>query len=182
MTTLYKILGRGGLVPAVLVLAVSGLILAKAGDERKSNVSITVKQLKVDFKVLTPTISAAGELACEAVFTNRSVEDLRLNALILNRPKVLLKVRNSLGLPVHPGPPGMPPLDDGEVGRKVLKPGESVSFKYSGLAYFGTDLAPGKYQVRFRYENILPQKGDWTGTIETEWLAFEVTKSLAVRK
>jgi hypothetical protein len=34
----------------------------------------------------------------------------------------------------------------------------------------------------FRYENTLPQKGDWTGTIETEWLDFEVTKPSVATK
>ena len=82
------------------------------------------------------------------------------------------------GLPVHPGPPGMSPLDDGEAGRKILKPEEFVSYKYTGRNYFGSDLLPGKYQIQFRYENTLPQKGDWTGTIETDWLDFEVTKPL----
>jgi hypothetical protein len=141
-------------------------------------VSITVNQLEVEFAVMTPEIPAAAKLAVVVVMKNKSSENLRLNALFLDMPKVLLKVRDSEGLPVHPGPPGMPPLDDGEVGRKILKPEEFVSYKYMGRNYFGSDLLPGKYQIQFRYENTLPQKGDWTGTIETDWLDFEVTKPL----
>ena len=53
-----------------------------------------------------------------------------------------------------------------------------MTYQYSGKNYFGTALVPGKYQVQFRYENTLPQKGDWTGTIETDWLDFEVVKPL----
>ena len=140
--------------------------------------SITVNQLEVQFAVMTPEIPVAAKLAVVVVMKNKSSENLRLNALFLDMPKVLLKVRDSEGLPVHPGPPGMPPLDDGEAGRKILKPEEFVSYKYTGRNYFGSDLLPGKYLIQFRYENTLPQKGDWTGTIETDWLDFEVTKPL----
>lgn len=182
MTDFYGICARGGLFLALLVLVMSGLVFVEAGNERKSNVSTTVNQLELEFKVLRPTITAAGELVCVVVFTNKSASNMRLNGIFLNRPRVLLKVRRRDGLPIHPGPPGMPPLDDGEVGRRVLKPEESVTFQYSGSDYFGTDLSPGKYQVQFRYENILSKKGDWTGKIETEWLDFEVTKPSIQRK
>ncbi len=138
--------------------------------------SITVNQLEVEFTIMTPEIPTAATLGVMVVMKNKSSGNLRLNALFLDMPKVLLKVRDSEGRPVHPGPPGMPPLDDGEAGRKVLKPEELVAYKYTGRNYFATDLRPGKYQIQFRYENVLPQKGDWTGTIETDWLDFEVTK------
>lgn len=161
----------------VLVLAASGLTFVKA-DERKSRVSITVNQLEVEFTVLTTVIPSADKLAALVKMTNQSSGNLRLNALFLDTPKVLLKVRTIEGVPVHPGPPGMPPLDNGDVGRKVLKPQEFVTFRYTGAEYFGSELPPGRYQIQFRYENTLPQKGDWTGTIETDWLDFEVKPSL----
>jgi hypothetical protein len=179
----WNVWRRGGLLPIALVLAASGLTVERADAERRSSVSVTINQLEVDFTVMTPEISAAAKLVVVVVMKNKSAGNLRLNALFLDRPKVLLKVRDSEGLPVHPGSPGMPPLDDGETGRKELKPEESVAYKYVGKNYFGADLLPGKYQIQFRYENTLPQKGDWTGTIETEWLDFEVMKpSLRGRK
>jgi hypothetical protein len=150
-------------------------------EERKASVSVTVNQLEVDFKMLTPVIPASEKLQVVVIMTNRSAGNLRLNALLLNRPRVLLKARTMEGVPVNPGPPGMPPLDDGETGRKILKPGESVTFQYTGQQYFGTELSAGEYQMQFRYENTLPQRGDWTGTVETEWLDFEV-RPLVPRK
>ena len=164
-----------------VILAASGVTLVKADKERKSSVSVTVNQLEVDFKLLTPGISDAEKLKAMVIMTNRSGGPLRLNALFLDRPQVLLKVRTMEGVPVNPGPPGMPPRDDGQVGRKILKPGESVTFHYTGQEYFGTELAAGEYQIQFRYENTVPQRGDWTGTVETEWLDFEV-RPLTPRK
>jgi len=169
---------RGTLLYVVMILGAAGVTAQKANSERKSRVSTTVNQLEVDFQVLTPVITSAAKLTAVVVFTNKSARDMRLNALFLDLPKVLLKVRRAGGLPVNPGPPGMPPLDDGEAGRKVLKPDEFVSYQYTGAEYFGTELRPGKYEIQFRYENLLPQKGDWTGTIETDWLPFEVVKPL----
>ena len=163
---------------SVLVVAAGGLTWVKAGEERKASVSITVNQLNVDFRVVTPVIPAAEKLAVVVTMTNEATGNLRLNALFLDRPKVLLQVRTIEGVPINPGPPGMPPLDNGEAGRKMLKPQESITFRYTGPQYFGTELPPGRYQIRFRYENTLPQKGDWTGTIETEWLDFEVRPML----
>jgi hypothetical protein len=167
----------------IVALAASGLVMMSVYGEMRSSVSTIVNKLEIDFRVLTPAIPAAGKLAVSVVIRNKASGTLRVNALFLDMPKILLKVRNSDGSPVNPGPPGMPPLDDGVTGRKVLKPGEFLTYRYTGSEYFGTDLLPGKYQVRFQYANTLPESGDWTGTIETEWLDFEVTKpSVRIRK
>jgi hypothetical protein len=163
-----------GLLAVIGILAEFGPTLAKAGEERKSRVSTTVSQLEVEFSVQKPVISSIEDFAAQVVMTNRGSTNLRLNCLLLDRPRVLLKVRHIAGLPVPPGLLGFPPRDDGEVGRKVLKPGEFLVYNYTGLQYFSTELAPGKYQVRFVYENELPQHGDWTGRVETEWVDFEV--------
>ena len=163
-----------GLLAVIGILAEFGGALAQAGEERKSSVSTTVNQLEVEFSVQTPVISSIEELAARVVMTNKGSTNLRLNCLLLDRPRVLLKVRHVAGLPVPSGLLGFPPRDDGEVGRKVLKPGEFVTYSYTGLQYFSSELAPGKYQVRFVYENTLPQHGDWTGRVETEWVDFEV--------
>jgi hypothetical protein len=174
MTTRRSFFPQCGLLPVVMILAAAGPSLATADEERKSSVSTTVNGLEVDFSVLAPEITSIQEFAARVVMTNRGSAGLRLNCLLLNRPRVLLKVRHITGLPVPPGLLGFPPRDDGEVGRKVLKPGEFVTYSYTGLQYFSSELAPGKYQVRFVYENTLPQHGDWTGRVETEWVDFEV--------
>jgi hypothetical protein len=159
------------LLSIVLISAACG-----AENERKSSVSIVVNGLEAELKVLQARIKSAQEFAVQVVLKNRSNANLRLNTLHLDHPRVLLEVRHINGLPVHAGPPGIPPQDDGEVGRKILKPGEFVFYKYTGSDYFGSSLVPGIYQVRFTFDTTLPQHGDWTGNIETEWLEFEVIK------
>jgi hypothetical protein len=163
--------------PMCILLWFSVAFLAAGASGRKTKVDTEVNFLLVEFQVLHPRIANASEFAARVRFTNKSSRELRLNTLLLNIPKVLLKVRKHDGTPVYPGPPGYPPIDDGEIGRINLKPGESVAYEYSGSQYFGTSLAPGKYEVRFWYENTLPQRGDWTGVIETEWVGFEVKPS-----
>lgn len=139
--------------------------------------STKVNGLAVQFSVLNPQIRDANNFEAEVVFTNDSGKRLRLNALFLDIPKVLLRVRRSDGTPVNPGPPPMPPVDDGKEGRIDLEPGKSVTFAYKGSQYFGAPLMPDTYEVRFRYENTLPQHGEWTGTIETGWVSFEVIRT-----
>jgi len=69
----------------------------------------------------------------------------------------------------------VPSLDDGQVGRKTLSPGESILFSYRGRDYLaGRSLPPGIYQVMFDYENTSSEYGDWIGKIESEWITFEV--------
>jgi len=165
MTPLLRILA---------ILLITGVLGAE--KERKSRVSTTVNRLEAEFSVLAPRITATADFAVQVILKNRSASDLRLNMLYLDHPRVLLKVRQINGTPVHAGPPGMPPMDDGEVGRKDLRPGEFVFYRYTGTDYFGSTLAPGVYQVRFIYENRVPGHGDWTGIIETDWLDFEVVK------
>ena len=111
-----------GVLRVALVLAASGPMVVNAKTDRRTHVSTTVNQLEVQWAVTTPEIPSADRLVVVVVLKNKSAENMRLNALFLDMPKVLLKVRDRNGLPVYPGPPGMPPLDDGETGRKVLGP------------------------------------------------------------
>ena len=167
------------LMMAVVVWVSSGVTSETGWGERRQSVSTIVSGLAVELDVLTPRIHKAEEFEARAVFTNKSSTELKLNALLLDIPNVHLKVKDSHGLPIHPGPPGMPRQDDGKAGRKILKPGQSVSFEYTGFAYFGTELAPGRYEVRFVYENTITEHGDWTGSIQTEWVPFDVIRDRA---
>jgi hypothetical protein len=130
--------------------------------------------LEVEFTVETRKIKNKDEFLARAVFTNRSERGLRLNALFLPFAPILLKVRQGDGTPVDPTSPPFPPADDGIVGREILEPAQSIGFQYRGVDLFGMPLSKGKYQVRFFYENLEPQKGDWIGTLGTDWIEFEV--------
>src|SRR5947209_7590005 len=119
-----------------LVMAASYLDGINAQGGRRTKVITKVNGIRLEFSVLRPQISRAREFEARVVFTNEDSQDLRLNALFLDIPKVLLKVRRSDGTPVFPGPPGIPPLDDGETGRFVLRAGESKFYEYTGSQYF----------------------------------------------
>ncbi len=159
---------------ATLVLTSPWLTPAQADSERKTKAMAIVNHLEAEFTVLTPAIPAASSFAAQVVMTNRSPSILRLNARLLDMSQLLLKVQTIDGKPVHPGPPGMPRKDDGETGRVKMHPGQALTFRYTGSDYFGSELPPGRCQVRFVYRNLLPGNGDWTGAIEAPWLDFEV--------
>ncbi len=136
--------------------------------------NIQVNQLAVDVFV-SPQINQPDDLAVTVTFTNQGENDLQLTVLFHQSPTTVLKIRSiDLG-PILSGPPPVPPIDDGQVGRKVLAPGESIALTYKGRDYLqGLSLPPGIYQVKFRYENTISEYNDWTGSIESEWLNFEV--------
>jgi hypothetical protein len=143
-------------------------------NRRETSVKKEVNNLEVEFTIETPKISTNDEFRAKAVFTNKSQKNLRLNALFLGFAPILIKVQTADGKRVDPTSPPFPPEDDEITGREILEPGQSVEFSYRGVDLFGQTLAKGKYQARFRYENTQVKKGDWVGTIETDWIGFEV--------
>ena len=40
--------------------------------------------------------------------------------------------------------------------------------------FLGEPLPPGRYQIRFAYENLPGRADEWTGKIDSGWLDFEV--------
>ena len=135
------------------------------------------KQFQADVKIVNPQIPSSNELEVSVVFTNKSVGSLRLNGMLLELGMVLLTFRKPDGTLIPKGPPPLPPIDNGEIGRVDLPPGESVEYLYKGSEIFGDRLAPGDYQVKFRYENPYAGRAEWTGVIESDWLTFEVCPS-----
>lgn len=139
---------------------------------------VTVDRLSVDFSVTGSKIDHSDRLELCVVLTNVSDRKLRVNALFLHFATIMLQVRHADGTRVSPGPPPLPPVDDGETGRINLAPAGKAEFVYRGADFFGQPLPFGPYQARFRYNNVNDQYGDWTGTIETDWLDFEVVPFL----
>lgn len=139
-----------------------------------------VNHLGAEVTVANPRISKLDDFEVRVVFTNQGSQDLVLNALDLNFGTILLKVRKADKTPVPLGPPPLPPMDNGKIGRIVLDAGQSVTFKYRGINLFGSPLPPGSYQVMYSYENGKTANTDtreWKGTIESGWLSFEVTRA-----
>jgi hypothetical protein len=131
-------------------------------------------EIQATLTLARPKIKTPAELSVRVVLTNSTSRPIRLNTLFFDYTSIMLKVRRDDGTPVHSGPPPIPPLDDGSVARVVIAPGDVLAFTYSGSNYFAQAVPPGRYQVRFRHEAVDATHGDWTGTVETEWVPFEV--------
>lgn len=169
----------GAFVISLAIVSCPFNISRKDEKERKSEIKMEVNQLGVDFGVLNPLIKKGDDLVVRITLTNKSDNQIKLNGLFLEIPKILLKVRKADGTPIYPGSPPIPFKDDGKTGRIYLAPGQATTFTYKGSDYFGVELSPGKYQVKFRHQNTVAEYGDWTGTIETDWVNFEVRPSSA---
>jgi len=135
----------------------------------------TVNQLSIEFAVITPKMKHIDELEVRAVFRNTGNTAIRLNALNLDYPIILLKIRKAGGAIVPFGPPPLPPNDDGIVGRIDLKPGQFQRYVYYGDDLFGGESLPsGLYEIRFRYDNAHGIGDEWKGIIETDWIEFQI--------
>src|SRR6266404_9970305 len=84
-----------------------------SSNRRKTSVKTEVSNLEVEFTVEHPTIKTNDEFLAKVVFTNKSENNLRLNALFLGFAPISIKVRKSDGTPVNPTSPPFPPKDDG---------------------------------------------------------------------
>ena len=172
--------GRAAARWRLAALAVAGLGLAlgaaAAGpvrgpiDRKEGVMKIEVDGMAVTVALAQPRIRRVQELEVQVTFTNVSRGPLRLNAQFLAFPTIVLKVRTAEGQPVNPGPPPMPPLDDGRSGRIVLAPQQSTQFVYHGAQWFAAPVPPGRYQVRFTYAEGSTPHGDWVGRVESDWL------------
>lgn len=120
------------------------------------------------------TLDPGDDFVLRVTIGNGSAAPVRFNALFLGYATLMIRVERADGATVPPGPPPLPPRDDGEIGRTVLAPGESFELEYHGGNYSPQRLPPGRYRVRFRHENSDPRGGDWTGVLETPWLALAV--------
>jgi hypothetical protein len=131
--------------------------------------------MKVALAIPRSPVGNARDLVVSTTIVNDGAESVRLNATFLSIPAIVLEVRDGSGRRVAPAPPPVPPVDDEEIGREVLEPGEALSFDYNGGALFGTTSAPGTYSVRFFYRSGDAGAGsDWHGTLESDWANFSL--------
>jgi hypothetical protein len=131
--------------------------------------------MRVELTIPRAPVRNARDLVVSARIVNDGSEPVRLNVTFLSMPAVVLKVRDGLGRRVAPAPPPVPPLDDGEAGREVLEPGETLSFDYNGGALFGTTPDLGTYSVRFLYRSgDAGADRDWQGALESNWADFTI--------
>jgi hypothetical protein len=144
-------------------------VLGCAGALAKGSPSLPVK-----LTLAAAEVPRGSELRLSAEITNRGPTPVQISTDFLHAPSLVLRVRDAVGKPVPLGPPPVPWKDDGESGRRVLAPGESITFRYSMI--FGIEPPPGEYQVSFESTQPKGPKGkDWEGTLASDWVPFRIT-------
>jgi len=129
--------------------------------------------MKVELSVSPERIADVQELTITAHVHNAGTAPVQLNTLLLPYPSLMLQVRDAAGKRVPLGPPPVPPIDDGNLGRQDLAPGKELTFEYGNP--FGASPDPGRYEIRFFHEARSTHPGkDWQGTLESAWIPFEV--------
>ena len=123
---------------------------------------------------VTELAKDAASIRVILTLTNESGEPLRLNAMYITAPSLVLKFVDKFGNPVPTGPPPGPEIDDGKKGRVELLPGKPLTHTFEGKHIFGMKVPPGEYSVMFRYVNEPGRPGEWTGVIETPRTKFVI--------
>src|SRR5262245_40371813 len=87
-----------------------------------------------------------GEVAVEAVFTNTSSGETRLNLHQASHPALVLEIVDEKGEALPIQPPSAPDAEDLAPGQ-VIAPGGSVTVQYAG--FLDRSLPEGTYRVRY---------------------------------
>lgn len=132
------------------------------------------QDLHVTAKLQETRVVDCHELQLRVELTNLSQAPLQLCTLPFPYAVVVLRFETERGEFIGGGPPPIPPPYEGLKSCVVLAPGESFAREYHGYQYFVNRVPPGRYRVRFRYQHLYGDTGDWTGEVITPWLPFEV--------
>ncbi len=124
--------------------------------------------LRAVLRIPQPRVTRIQELAVDATLSNPSPTPVRWLGTYAEAGSLVLEVRDSSCQAVAPGPPPTPRVDDGVTNWNMLAPSASVALAFRG--WVGSDVQPGRYEVRF---NGIP--GD-TGNadLRSAWVPFEV--------
>ncbi len=131
-------------------------------------------ELQASVTIAVPRLDRSSELELDVTLTNTGSAPVRLNTLFFPYAQIMLRAEHADGTPTDSGPPPLPPHDDGQRGRVVLSPGETLHHVYRGAMYFVNELPPGAYRIRFRHVNHFADHGDWTGEVTSPWTPFEI--------
>jgi hypothetical protein len=137
--------------------------------------------LSVRLVVRAAVIRRGEDLVVEATFTNTTAAPLVVNTWVLNFASLVLDLERVDGpdgasaTPVPLGAPPTPPAADDTSGQVSFAPGESVTFVYEGRKFLGGQTLPdAAYRLRLVYDNPESPPGEWRGSLETDWLRFQV--------
>ena len=114
-------------------------------------------------------------VALAVTITNRSSAPIRLRTVDLDVASLVFELRDGSGNRIPLMPPPVPLEDDGQSGRQVLEPAESIAITYHGGELVGFTPEPGRYMLRFRYRAEASGAGDWQGLLQSAEVAVTLT-------
>ncbi len=133
--------------------------------------------LRVDVHVGAPMVERHEDLRVLVSIGSQSGATVRMNGVSVDVAKVMLAAQGSESIPLRPGIPPVPTGDEGDAGRIVFKPVESLLLEYAGTSYLAQPLAPGRYLVQFRLDeknDQTPGGAEGDGKRQSGWIALEV--------
>jgi len=130
--------------------------------------------LRVDVHMGTSLVQRHEDLRVLVSIGSQSGATVRLSGVSLDIAQVMLAAQAPSSIPLRPGIPPVPTADDGEAGRIVFKPVESMMLEYAGPSYLAQPVGTGRYVVQFRYDSKEPGKAGADEMRERGWIDLEV--------
>jgi hypothetical protein len=123
-------------------------------------------ELELELSLDPRTVVHPADLVARARFVNAGMGSIELDTLPVMAPALALMLRRaSEATSIALGPPPVPPLDDGRVGRVTLAPAAAHEIEYRG--FLPQPLAPGNYELCLRYRSSELD-------LRSPWVAFRV--------
>jgi hypothetical protein len=130
--------------------------------------------LRVDVHMGAPVAARHEDLRVLVSIGSQSGATVRLRGISLDIAQVMLAAQAPGSIPLRPGVPPVPTGDEGEAGRIVFKPVESMMLEFAGTSYLAQPVGSGGYVVPFRYGTEEPGKAEWDGKRESKRIDLEV--------
>ncbi|UQA62224.1 hypothetical protein [Polyangium aurulentum] len=130
--------------------------------------------LRVDVHMGGPIVERREDLRVLVSIGSQSGATIRMSGVSLDIAQVMLAAQAPSRIPLRPGIPPVPTADDGEAGRIVFKPVESMLLEYAGPSYLAQPVGTGRYIVQFRYDTREPGKTGAEEKLERGWIDLEV--------
>lgn len=125
-------------------------------------------QLEAEIRTEKGEDAVPGELTVMVTFTNRSSDEVRLNAHQASHPALVMDVRDRNDVPVLLPPPSAPDAQDLEPGQ-LIPPGESITLSYVG--FLDRSTPPGEYRARY-FAEFPELGGERDDPLRSNWVTF----------
>jgi hypothetical protein len=129
--------------------------------------------LRVDVHVGAPVVERREDLRVLVSIGSQSGATLRLNGVSMDIAQVMVAAQGPENIALRPGIPPLPTGDEGEAGRIVFRPVESMLLDYGGTSYLAQPVGAGRYLVQFWYKDRTAGKAEGEGKRESGWIVLD---------